>query len=140
MSSVSPLFNRPLLIYDDKCYSCTRFAQSVNRLSRGWIRIAGHYYSPEAAEAKGIIFPHDFDPTSMFWLVNRHGAFGARSGLARVIKEIAIGITGAPSSIRYPEAAPSCGYQADMSCFTSSNIVKRLLRLMSHGAVFRFEK
>jgi hypothetical protein len=140
MSSVAPLFNRPLLIYDDKCYSCTRFAQSVNRLSRGWIRIAGHYYSQEAAEAKAMIFPQGFDPTNMFWLINRHGAFGARSGLPRVIKEIAVGILGAPSSTRYPDAAPACGCQTDMSCFTSTNMLKRICRLLSHGAVFRFEK
>lgn len=140
MSSTPAMFARPLLIYDDKCYSCTRFAQLVNRLSRGWIRTAGHFYSQEAAEAKDTIFPEGFDPTKMFWLVNRHGAFGARSGLVRVVKEIAVGIMGPRQSASYAIAAPACEYQQDMSCFTSTNVMKRLFRLLSHGAVFRFQE
>lgn len=44
----SEIFSRPLIIYDDKCYSCTKFANIARSISRGYIRIAGHYYSDEA--------------------------------------------------------------------------------------------
>ena len=139
MSSISSLFSRPLLIYDDKCYSCTKFAAMAGTLSRGWIRIAGHYYSQEAKQAKRVIFPPDYDPTKMFWLVNKNGAYGARSGLPQVIKEILIGLAsgaGTPAGI---ESADACEYgEEKMSCFTSTNIVKRILGLFSHGATFRF--
>jgi hypothetical protein len=91
LMTVSP-FSRPLLIYDDKCSSCRKFAFWARRLSRGWIRVAGHYYSTGAINAKKSIFPDDYDPTHMFWLINKNGAFGARSGLRQVFKEI---ITGA---------------------------------------------
>ena len=86
------MFSRPMLIYDDRCSSCTKFAKTANTLSRGWIHIAGHYYSYEATEAKKIVFPADYDATKMFWLINKSGAYGARRGLIPVIKEIIIGL------------------------------------------------
>ena len=89
---LSSIFSRPLLIYDDKCSSCGKFAQIASILSRGWIRTAGHYYSQEAKNARKLVFPPDYDPTKMFWLINENGAFGARSGLLPVIKEIIKGI------------------------------------------------
>ena len=81
-------YSRPLLIYDDRCSSCRQFALWARRLSGGWIRLAGHYYSSEASKVKKSIFPDDYDPTQMFWLINKNGAFGARSGLIEVFKEI----------------------------------------------------
>jgi hypothetical protein len=54
--------------------------------------LAGHYYSPEAMKLKKSIFPDDYDPTQMFWLINKNGAFGARSGLMEVFKEIIRGL------------------------------------------------
>lgn len=139
MSSISSLFNRPLLIYDDKCYSCTKFAKVVGILSRGWVRLAGHYYSQDAKQAKNVIFPPGYDSTKMFWLVNKNGAYGARSGLPHVIKEIAFGLVAGPSTQDYHEGAVACEYSAEKtSCFTSTNILKRIAKLLSHGATFRF--
>lgn len=54
--------------------------------------MAGHYNSPEAINIKKTIFPEDYDSTQMFWLINKNGAFGARSGLKEVVKEIIRGI------------------------------------------------
>jgi hypothetical protein len=54
--------------------------------------LAGHYYSSEASEVKKSIFPDNYDPTQMFWLINEKGAFGARSGLMEVFKEIIRGL------------------------------------------------
>jgi len=85
-------FSRPLLIFDDRCSLCGQFALWARRLSGGWIRLAGHYYSPEAMKVKKSIFPDDYDPTQMFWLINENGAFGARSGLIEVFKEIIRGL------------------------------------------------
>jgi hypothetical protein len=139
MSSISSLFNRPLLIYDDKCYSCTKFAKVVGILSRGWVRIAGHYYSQDAKQAKNVIFPPGYDSTKMFWLVNKNGAYGARSGLPHVIKEIAFGLVAGPNTQSYHEGAVACEYTNEKtSCFTSTNILKRIAKLLSHGATFRF--
>src|ERR671937_1231470 len=90
--SQSNRFSRPLLIYDDKCSSCTKFARAAAILSRGWIRTAGHYYSQEAIEVKKMVFPAYYDPTKMFWLINKKGAYGARLGLVHLTKEIISGL------------------------------------------------
>ncbi|MEO9294850.1 MAG: hypothetical protein ABI347_04540 [Nitrososphaera sp.] len=134
------LFARPLLIYDDKCYSCAKFARVASALSRGWIRTAGHYYSKEAQDAKkAVAFPAGYDATRMFWLINRDGAFGARSGLPHVVKEI---VAGWRRGGKNPDSftAPACEYDGgtSMSCYTPVNVFKRLATMLSHGASFRF--
>jgi hypothetical protein len=139
VSSISSLFRRPLLIYDDKCYSCTKFARLAETLSRGWIRIAGHYYSQQASEAKNVVFPAGYDSTKMFWLINRSGAYGARSGLLRVAKEIAYGIFASRQRVDRSGPAIACEYDGQgMSCFTPTNVLRRIARLLSHGATIRF--
>ena len=116
---LSHKFSRPLLIYDDKCYSCTKFAKAAGILSRGRIRTVGHYYSKEAIEAKKIIFPVDYDPTNMFWLINKKGAYGARSGLVQVAKEIIIGLFKGRDSI-YSIAGLTTDDNCDSNLFYTS--------------------
>ena len=107
-------------------------------MSRGWIRTAGHYHSQEAKDAKKIVFPPEYDATKMFWLINRSGAFGARSGLPHVIKEIAVGFFAGHTPLNADPAA-ACEYAGEkMSCYTSTNTLKRIAKLLSHSATFRF--
>jgi hypothetical protein len=134
---LSSLFQRPLLIYDDKCYSCARFARTASTLSRGWIRIAGHYYSEDAKKAKEMIFPPGYDSTKMFWLVNRNGAYGARSGLLPAAHEI---ITGLFRGRETKEIVAACEYDGtSMSCYTPTNVFRRLATMLGHGARLPFE-
>ncbi len=138
MSSISSHFKRPLLIYDDKCYSCTKFALAASVLSRGWIRTAGHYYSQEAKDAKNIVFQPGYDSTKMFWLINRRGAFGARSGLLQVVREIGFGVISGQKSAIHSDNA-TCKYVGEkMSCYSSANTLGRIAKLLSHGETFRF--
>ena len=101
-------FSRPLLIYDDRCSSCSKFALWARRLSGGWIRLAGHYYSSEASKVKKSIFPDNYDPTQMFWLINENGAFGARSGLIEVFKEIIRGLVRTKIGDNFPNVREGC--------------------------------
>jgi hypothetical protein len=141
--SLSSMFSRPLLIYDDKCSSCTKFAKTANILSRGWIRTAGHYYSQEAIEARKLVFPPDFDATKMFWLVNKGGAYGARSGLLPVIKEI---LSGNFKQVRKKEEEEkqddyiiACEYNGQASCMsTAISTIKRIVNMMRNGRRFYF--
>ncbi|OLC84256.1 MAG: hypothetical protein AUJ08_04230, partial [Thaumarchaeota archaeon 13_1_40CM_3_50_5] len=126
-----------LLIYDDKCYSCAKFAKAASVLSRGWIRIAGHYYSQEAKKAKEMIFPPGYDATRMFWLVNRNGAHGARSGLLPVVREIIVGMFRGGKAGDISEACEYGG--TPQSCYTPTNVFKRLVIMLSHGARVPFE-
>ena len=134
---LSSIFSRPLLIYDDKCSSCGKFAQIASILSRGWIRTAGHYYSQEAKNARKLVFPPDYDPTKMFWLINENGAFGARSGLLPVIKEIIKGIFKDGKNLDNYNIV--CNYRKEMSCISKKNTIKRVANMMRNSGKFVFQ-
>jgi hypothetical protein len=111
-------------------------------LSRGWIRAAGHYYSQEAQEAKKMIFRPDYDATKMFWLINKSGAHGARSGLLPLAKEILVGILGGRGVVveKVSDISATCKFEKtnNMSCYTTTNVLKRIASTLSHGTTFRF--
>ena len=143
---LSDTFSRPLLIYDDKCSSCTKFARAAAALSRGWIRTGGHYYSQETIEVKKIIFPADYDPTKMFWLINKKGAYGARLGLVQVVKEIISGLFKRKVKNYMNNSANSSNYiltcdykNQTMSCMTAGNILKRIINMMRKSDIFEFK-
>jgi hypothetical protein len=138
VSSLSSSFKRPLLIYDDKCYSCAKFAKVASMLSRGWIRAAGHYYSRAAKETKEMIFPAGYDATKMFWLINRSGAHGARSGLLPLAKEILVGIFRGSGKINDIEAVCEYDKTNNMSCYTLTDVLKRIVGTLRKGMTFRF--
>lgn len=141
-------FSRPLLIYDDMCSSCTRFAKTAARMSRGWIRIAGHFKSQEAINVKKAIFPSNYDATRMFWLVNKKGAFGARSGLMQTAKEILVG------NFKWFEdkcgkrnnnynnnnetLQMQCNYDNKASCMSTKSTLNRLFNMLKSSDKFNF--
>ncbi len=72
--------NWPVLIYDDRCSSCTIFAKYAFKYSRGQINCIGHY-SKEGEKLRKIVFPPNYNETEMFWIVTNSHAYGGRSGL-----------------------------------------------------------
>ncbi|MDQ3806536.1 MAG: hypothetical protein M3298_00050 [Thermoproteota archaeon] len=111
----------------------------ASMLSRGWIRTAGHYYSQVAKETKEMIFPADYDATKMFWLINRSGAHGARSGLLPLAKEIIVGVVRGSGKVNDIDAA--CEYDKinNMVCYTLTDVLKRVARTFHKGTTFRFK-
>jgi hypothetical protein len=144
MNGLSSMFSRPLLIYDDTCSSCTSFARAIGKLSGGWIRIGGHYYSEQAKQAKILIFPTHYDPTRFFWLINRKGAYGARSGLLPVIGEIFKGLLKTLTGERKEQfnqvtnSVPECYYDKKKSCSSTAFPIRKVIAMMQNGAKFRF--
>ncbi len=156
--SFSSSFSQPLLIYDDKCSSCAKFARTAAKLSRGWIRIAGHYYSQEAIDSKKLIFPPGYDATKMFWLINRKGAYGARLGLIQVVKEIALGIFKSTSNAQHKKnskdynknssssssssssngTAEDCSYNDKESCMSTKNTLSRVFNMTKNSDKVKF--
>jgi hypothetical protein len=144
--SFSSMFSQPLLIFDDKCSSCAKFAKAAARLSRGWIRIAGHYYSQEAIDTKKVIFPQGYDPTKMFWLINRKGAYGARLGLNRVLVEIIRGnvksICKAKHTNRHDNNndnfEETCSDNDKESCMSTKNTLSRIFNMLKSGDKINF--
>jgi hypothetical protein len=144
-------FDRPLLIFDDKCSSCWKFAKYVNILSQGWIQIAGHYYSKVAFETKKMIFPTNYDSTKMFWLIYKNTAYGGRSALFPVIKEIVRGlvksITNKDDKLKYQTNLKdnqgyldpiTCNYKDHLQCMSTTNTLKRLINMIQNSSKITF--
>jgi hypothetical protein len=68
----------------------------------------------------------------MFWLINRRGAFGARSGLIPLAREIMAGwLKGGRNDDTFSASLnPACG--------TPDSTFQRLAKMLSHGASFYF--
>jgi hypothetical protein len=68
----------PLMVFDDKCYVCIKFAKIVNYLTKGRLRMVGHYTE------FGKLIRDDFlgdDALEMFWFINKSTAYGGRAAL-----------------------------------------------------------
>lgn len=74
----------PVMIYDDKCYLCGKFAKIVSLFSRRKLLIVGHY-SDFGMKYKSEIFPQNYDSTKMFWFIDNKTAYGGRAALIPLI-------------------------------------------------------
>ena len=70
----------PIMIYDDSCYYCSKFANIIKTMARKKILIVGQY-SKIGIEIKSKIFPKNYDATRMFWFINDKTAYGGRAGI-----------------------------------------------------------
>ena len=68
----------PLVIYDDQCYLCIKFAKVVNFFARGRLRLVGHY-TQLGKELRGNIL--DSSALEMFWFIDGNTAYGGRAAL-----------------------------------------------------------
>jgi hypothetical protein len=82
-------FHFPVLIYDNYCSSCSKFAQVIYRLSKRKIEILGHFDIERSLQLKELVF-HSYskDPTKMFWYIKKDKAYASRKGLYQVIKDL----------------------------------------------------
>ncbi|MGI0046866.1 MAG: hypothetical protein ACREBB_06730 [Nitrosotalea sp.] len=80
----------PILIYDDSCYHCSKFANIVRSFAGKNILIVGHY-TDLGKEIKAEIFPKDYDSTGMFWFVTDKVAYGGRAGVLPLVLSILMG-------------------------------------------------
>ncbi|MEM2760611.1 MAG: hypothetical protein QXN83_08495 [Nitrososphaerales archaeon] len=119
----------PLLIYDDKCCLCGKFALMARRLSRGNIEIVGHY-SEEGILVKNAVFPVGFDAYKMFWLIKVREAFGGRSALIPLSIEIVKGMF--KKSRNYDDIKHVCLYD-ERSCNSTIDFIRRVSTLMKNG-------
>jgi hypothetical protein len=131
------LYEGPVLIYDNFCTSCTRFARLSRMLSRNRIYLVGHYTN-EGQKIKGKVFPKDFDANKMFWMVTSKGAFGARSALSPLAFEVVKGLFGIGESVsserveEIEEQQLLCSIDS-MSCQSMPGFFSRLSGLLKNS-------
>ena len=77
----------PIVVFDDHCYLCYKFAIVVNWLSRGSLTIIGHY-SNKGKEIREKFL--DDSALEMFWLIDEKVAYGGRAALIPLISKIII--------------------------------------------------
>jgi hypothetical protein len=138
---LSKIFEHPILIYDDKCSSCYKFALLIHSLSNGWIRIEGHYYSSNIHLINKVLFPANYNPKKMFWLVNKKGAWGARSALIPLIVEVIRGRLNSHFVIKRNATMDntfSCRLDSNAVCSDYRNIFKRILGVLRNTGKFPF--
>lgn len=75
----------PIVIFDDRCYLCSKFAKIVSLLSRGSLTIIGHY-SNKGREIREQFL--DDSALEMFWLIDEKTAYGGRAALIPLLNKI----------------------------------------------------
>ena len=77
--------NTPIVLFDNQCYLCMKFAKTVNYFARGKISIVGHYSEFGEEIRKEIL---DETALDMFWFISKKRAYGGRAALLPLIKSI----------------------------------------------------
>ena len=80
----------PLVIYDDKCYLCSKFASIVHTFAKDKILIVGHY-SDLGMKIKSEVFDYNYDSTKMFWFMTKKTAYGGRAAILPLFFNILTG-------------------------------------------------
>lgn len=75
----------PIVLFDDQCYVCIKFATIVNFLARGKITMVGHY-SDFGIKIRNEIL--DQSALEMFWFIDEKRASGGRAALFPLIKSM----------------------------------------------------
>ena len=112
----------PLVLYDNQCYLCVKFAKFVNFLARGRLRIVGHYTDLGKKLREDIL---DASALEMFWYVDRKTAYGGRAGLLPLISAI-IRANGSTEDLNIQE---SC----DLDCKTTTAVFLRSASLLTNS-------
>ena len=78
---------RPILLYDNDCRICSRFARIAGALSKGWVDTAG-LFTDRGKRIKSEFFRSSDRPDEMFWLLVGDTGYGGRSGLLPLAREV----------------------------------------------------
>jgi len=75
----------PIVVYDNQCYLCTKFAKTIDFLARGKFSMVGHYSNFGEELRKNVL---DESALEMFWFIDKNIAYGGRAALIPLLKSI----------------------------------------------------
>ena len=113
----------PLVIYDNQCYLCTKFAKVVNFLARGKLLLVGHYSSLGEKLRNEIL---DSSALEMFWFVDEETAYGGRAALGPLFNAILSSKGSKENTVSVEEAC-------DTGCKTAKAVFIRSASLLSNS-------
>lgn len=79
-------FETPVLIYDNLCTSCTKFAKFADFLTSHRIAVVCMYPDPQEINTYNLLSKTLPDFYKMSWFLINGNAYGGRAGLFRLIK------------------------------------------------------
>jgi len=93
--------NVPIILFDNQCYLCMKFAKIVDFFARGKITMIGHY-SKFGTKIRNEIL--DESALEMFWFIDEKRASGGRAALYPLVKSILSKKTKKSSTVQIDEA------------------------------------
>ena len=120
----------PMMIFDDKSYVCIKFAKIVNYLTKGRLRMVGHYTE------FGKMIRDNFlgsDALEMFWFINDDMAYGGRAALKPLTSAI---FNLGSSDSKEISIQESC----DIGCKDSLAVFFRSASLITHSKKISMKK
>ena len=113
----------PLVIYDNECYLCIQFAKFVNFLTKGRLRLVGHY-TDFGKEIRDSIL--DTSALEMFWFIDEKTAYGGRAAIGPLFSAI-LHVNG--KNIRKKNIGDSC----ILGCKSPKAVFFRSASLLTHS-------
>ena len=113
----------PLVIYDNECYLCIQFAKFVNFLTKGRLRLVGHY-TDFGKEIRDNIL--DTSALEMFWFIDEKTAYGGRAAIGPLFSAI-LHVNG--KNIRKKNIGDSC----ILGCKSPKAVFFRSTSLLTHS-------
>ncbi|MDC8437756.1 MAG: hypothetical protein LV468_02000 [Candidatus Nitrosotenuis sp.] len=113
----------PVLLYDNKCYLCTKFARAANFLAGGRLCLVGHYTDLGEKIRSQVL---DSSALEMFWFIDGRTAFGGRAALLPLISSL---LGARSNSAQGRKDLESCG----MECKTVKAAFIRSASLLTHS-------
>ena len=77
--------NVPIVVFDNQCYLCMKFAKAVEFFAGDKITIVGHYTDFGKKIRDEVL---DESALDMFWFIDKKRAYGGRAALFPLIKSI----------------------------------------------------
>ena len=92
--------NVPIVVFDNQCYLCVKFAKFVDFFARGNMTMVGHY-SETGIKIRNEIL--DESALDMFWFIDKKRAYGGRAALIPLVKSVFSKKTKKSSAMRFNE-------------------------------------
>jgi hypothetical protein len=113
----------PIVVYDNQCYLCVKFAKMVEFLTRGNLTMIGHYSELGVKLRKTILGESALE---MFWLIDEKTAYGGRAALLPLLRVIITTNGGNSNKIKVNE-------KCEQECKTVKAVFIRSVSLFSNS-------
>ncbi|KEQ57168.1 hypothetical protein AAA799B03_00242 [Marine Group I thaumarchaeote SCGC AAA799-B03] len=119
----------PIIVFDNQCYLCVKFAKFVNFFARGKMKMIGHYTKQGEMIREKIL---DESALEMFWFIDEKKAYGGRSALLPVIKTIF-----SNKSKKFP--ITGINEQCSQNCKSVKAVFVRSTSLISNSKIIKID-